>query len=183
MNNAVSQSRGKARTVRAGGNVLSAFLIAILMLAGGYYLLRTMTTGDPLWFRTDFDAQPRLIIIHDRGELIEIGPTDPRFAPIADAFNRSIERGYDFASMGFSDPTWDRAEQVGLMVETNYSEPVRLHGNFVPTRRMRILIDGENIHRTGVLFRSNENDWQRSPWQLHDISLLEQTIRQYGFGE
>ena len=183
MNSAVSRTPKRRRSARAGGGVLGAFVIALLMFAGAYYAMQLITTGDPLWFRTDFDAQPRHVVIQRRGVRTDIPPTDARFAPLVDAFNRSIERGYWSASMGFSDPTWALVEANGVIVETQYSEPVRLHGNFVPTTRMRVLLSGEQIHTTELLFRSNGDEWDRSPLRLKDVSLLAQAVQRAGLGE
>lgn len=183
MSSAVSRTPKRRRSARAGGGALSAFAIALLMVAGAYYAMQVIVTDDPLWFRTDFDAQPRHMVIQLRGVRTDIPPTDARFAPLVDAFNRSIERGYWSASMGFSDPTWALVEANGVIVETQYSEPVRLHGNFVPTTRMRVLLSGEQIHTTELLFRSNEDEWDRSPLRLKDVSLLAQAVQRAGLGE
>jgi hypothetical protein len=183
MNSAVSRTPKRRKSARVGGSVLSAFMIALLMFVGAYYALQLIMTGDPLWFRTDFDAQPRHVVIQDRGVRTDIPPTDARFAPLVDAFNRSIERGYWSASMGFSDPTWALVESNGVIVETQYSEPVRLHGNFVPTTRMRVLLSGEKIHTTELLFRSNPDEWDRIPLRLKDVSLLAQAVQRAGLGE
>ncbi len=142
-------------------SLLSMIIIVVLLLGGFFYLFRVLTTSDWLWFMSRFDAQPSRIVVSDRGEQTEILPDDPRFATIVDAFNRSISAGYHVSSVGFSDPTWERVERDGLYVDTFYAEPVRLRGNFEPTRRMRLLIGGENIHTTEVLFRSNEDAWAR----------------------
>ncbi len=183
MNSAVSRTPKRRKSARVGGSVLSAFMIALLMFVGAYYALQLIMTGDPLWFRTDFDAQPRHVVIQDRGVRTDIPPTDARFAPLVDAFNRSIERGYWSASMGFSDPTWALVESNGVIVETQYSELVRLHGNFVPTTRMRVLLSGEKIHTTELLFRSNPDEWDRIPLRLKDVSLLAQAVQRAGLGE
>jgi hypothetical protein len=185
MNNVLTGRRGrKRRAARTGGGVFSAFAMVVGLVAVSYYGIVAMGTGDLLWFRTNFDAQPRHVVIHDRGIRTDISPTDPRFAPLVDAFNRSIEQGYHRASLGFSPPTWERSEQVGLMVETHYAEPVRLHGDFEPTMRMRILIDADRIRTTRLLFRSHADAWDPSfPIQLHDLEPLEQVVHQYGFGQ
>jgi hypothetical protein len=180
-----SATAGKVRKreARTAGRVISAFVIMALVFSGSYYLLLLVVTGDPLWFRTDFDAQPQRLVVQNRGVRIDIPQTDPRFAPLVDAFNRSIEQGYFDASLGFGDPTWQLSEETGLIVETQYDTPVRLHGRFVPTRRLRILISGERIHTTELLFRSNEVEWDRIPHRLKDVSLLAQALKQFGFGE
>lgn len=182
MRNITSSRRTQRRGVkRAGGGALSAFVIAALVFGGAYYALQLVITGDPLWFRTNFTAQPRRLVIQDRGVRTEIPPNDARFAPLVAAFNQTIERGYSYASMGFSDPTWALTEANGVIVETEYSTPVRLHGKFVPTTRLRILLSGAQIHTTELLFRSDANDWDRDPLRLNDVSVLAQAVQHAGF--
>jgi hypothetical protein len=167
----------------AGGNLLSLIVILVLVLGGFFYLFRVLTTSDWLWFSSRFDAQPSQIVVVNHGQPMQILPDDPRFAAITDAFNRSISSGYHDSGMGFSDPTWEQLEQDGLYIDMIYAEPVRLHGNFEPTTRMRLLVSGDKIHRTKVLFRSNETEWARNPYALNSVEPLQQVLERYGFSQ
>ncbi len=183
MAQALKRPNKRSQPQSAGGNLLSLFVILVLVLGGFFYLFRVLTTSDWLWFSSSFDAQPRQIIVVNHGQPTQIFPDDPRFAAIVDAFNRSISSGYHYSGMGFSDPTWERVERDGLYVDTIYAEPVRLRGSFEPTNRLRLLVSGENIHRTQVLFRSNETEWARSPYKLSTVEPLEQVLERYGFDQ
>ncbi len=184
MAQALKRRRGQTSPQRAGSNLLSLVVIVVLLVAGFYYIFPAITSGDWLWFSSKFDAQPRLITVVDRGERTEIGPADPRFPALVDAFTKSITGGYHNASFGFSDETMKIVDQNGLLVEAVYAEPVRLHirGGFNPTNRLRILVSGKNIHTTQVLFRSNGADWDRIPLIVNDVAPLEAELRRQGFG-
>ncbi len=179
----LSRSNKRSQPQSAGGNLLSLIVILVLLLGGFFYLFRVLTTSDWLWFSSHFDAQPHRIVVVNHGQPTEILPGDPRFAAIVDAFNRSISSGYHYSGMGFSDPTWEQLERDSLYVDTIYAEPVRLRGNFEPTTRLRLLISGENIHKTQVLFRSNEADWARIPYTLNTVEPLQQVLEYYGLGQ
>lgn len=184
MAQAVKRRKSQTSPQRTGSNLLSLMAIVVLLVAGFYYIFPALTSGDWLWFSTEFDAQPRMITVVDHGARTEIGPDDPRFPALADAFTKSITGGYRNASLGFSDETMEIVDRNGLLVEAVYAEPVRLHirGGFNPTNRLRILVSGKNIHTTQVLFRSNEADWDRIPLIVNDIAPLEAELRRQGFG-
>ncbi len=169
---------------RTGGNLLSLLAIVVLIVVGFYYIFPAITSGDWLWFSTEFNAQPQLITVVNRGARTEIGPADPRFPGLVAAFNASITGGYRNASLGFSDETWNIVDRNGLLVEAAYSEPVRLHlrGGFEPTNRLRILVSGKNIHTTQLLFRSNEADWSSIPLILNDVAPLKSELARQGLG-
>ncbi len=183
MAQAVKRRRPQTSPQRTGGNLLSLLVTVVLIVIGFYYIFPAITSGDWLWFSTQFDAQPQLMTVIDRGERTEIGPADPRFPALADAFNKSITGGYRNASLGFSEETWEVVDRNGLLVEARYNEPVRLHirGGFEPTNRLQILVNGENIHTTKVLFRSNEADWSSIPLILNDIAPLTSELNRLGF--
>lgn len=184
MAQALKRRRGQTSPQPAGSNLLSLVAIVVLLVVGFYYIFPAITSGDWLWFSTEFDAQPRLITVVDRGARTEIGPADPRFPALVDAFNQSITGGYRHASFGFSDETRKIVDRNGLLVEAVYPQPVRLHirGGFEPTTRLRILISGKNIHTTKVLFRSNQADWDPIPLIVNDVAPLEAELRRQGFG-
>jgi len=168
---------------RAGGNILSLLAMLVLLIGGGYYLVPAVMSGDPLWFSTSFDARPRLIAVIDRGQRLELRPGDPRFDEIVDAFNSSLKRGYQYADFGFSDETWARVERSGLVIEATYAEPVRLHtrGGFQPTRQLLLVVGGENLHATRVLFRGGNETRGGTPIQVNNLEPLEQVLERHGF--
>ncbi len=184
MTQAVKRRRAEAPPRRAGDNLLSLLATVMLLVLGFYYIFPAITSGDWLWFSTEFDAQPRLITVVDRGERTEIGPADPRFPALVDAFTKSITGGYRNASFGLSDETRRVVDRNGLLVEAVFSEPVRLHirGGFQPTNRLRILVSGKNIHTTQVLFRGNEADWDPIPYIVNDVTPLQAELSRQGFG-
>ncbi len=183
MAQAAKRRRSQTSPQRTGGNLLSLVVIVVLIVVGFYYIFPAVTSGDWLWFSTQFDAEPQLITVIDRGERTEIGPSDPRFSALADAFNKSIVGGYRNASLGFSEETWDVVDRNGLLVEARYNEPVRLHirGGFEPTNQLQILVDGKNIHTTEVLFRGNDADRSSIPLILDDIAPLKSELNRLGF--
>lgn len=178
------RSRSQAKSRFSLGNLLGLFLIVGLMVSVSIYSFISLTSGDWLWFDTSFDAQPQSIVIIDRGQRTELDPSNPMFAPIAAAFNQTIEQGYRHAALGFSQATWENVNRHGLMVETSYIQPVRLHinGGFQPTHQLLLLIDGENLHTTKVLFRRNPDDWDPIPLIVNSVEPLKSEIERFGFG-
>lgn len=169
---------------RVGGNILSLLLIVVGGLALAYYLLPVIMSGDLLWFSTAFDARPRQLTIIDRGQRTPIDPSDPRFAPLVEAFNQSITGGYRIASLGFSDATWAVVDRNGLLVEAEYAEPVKLHSRsgFEPTRKLLMLISGKDIHTTQLLFRSNAGKIDPTPMIINNVEPLQRLLTREGFG-
>lgn len=167
---------------RAGGNILSLVGMLVLLIGGAYYLFPALTSSDPLWFSSNFTARPSAMAVVDRGQRVELRPDDPRFDEIVDAFNRSLQQGYHYASFGFSDETWDVVDRNGFANEATYAEPVRLHvrGGFEPTQRLLLVIGGENLHASRVLFRGNNRAWDRTPIQVETIEPLEQVLERHG---
>ena len=168
---------------RAGGNILSLLVMLIALIGGAYYLLPAVMSGDPLWFSTDFSARPRTLAVIDRGQRLELQPNDPRFNEIVDAFNGSLKRGYGYADFGFSPETWALVDRNGLVIEATYAEPIRLHtrGGFQPTQQLLLVVGGEDLHATRVLFRGNNQTRGGTPIQVNNIEPLEQVLERHGF--
>jgi hypothetical protein len=166
------------------GNLLGLIVIIGVTVGLFYYLYAALISEDWLWFQTSFDEQPRQIAVVDRGQRTELDPSDSRFAPIAAAFNTTIQQGYRHANLGFSTETRQLIEQHGLLVETTYVQPVRLHisGGFAPTNRLRLLVSGEGIHTTQVLFRSNPDGWDGIPLIVNTVEPLKNELARFGFG-
>lgn len=184
MTQAIKRRSTQHQPQRAGANVLSLVLVIVFLLGGFWYAFPALTSGDWLWFSSSFDARPVQLAVVDRGRRTEIGPDDPRFGPLVDAFNQSIRRGYRWGAFGFSPETWQVVDRNGLLVETTYPQPIKLHirGGFTPTTRLRLLVSGKDIHTTQVLFRSNANDWDPIPIVVNDVTPLQTTLAQQGFG-
>lgn len=181
MTQAMRRRAPSIKNQRAGSNVLTLIVIALVMMATFYYGWRVLSTGDWLWFSSQFDARPTRIAIIDRGRRIEIGPTDPRFTPLMTALNESISKGYRNTSVGFSEQTWQVVDQNGLLVEAQYAQPVALRGGFLPTDRLLLLVDGKNIHMTQVLFRRDAQTWSSNPVAVNDIEPMRRVLAQQGF--
>jgi hypothetical protein len=177
-------TQARQRSQFSIGNLLGLILIITLTFGLFYYGYTALISRDWLWFQTSFDEQPRRIAIVDQGQRTELDPSDPRFAPIAAAFNTTIEGGYRHANLGFSRESWQDMEQQGLFVETTYMQPVRLHitGGFAPTNRLRLLLSGQNIHTTQTLFRSNPDGWDSIPLIVTTVEPLKSELARFGFG-
>lgn len=180
----VAKRRRHEAPARTGSNIMSMLVIVLGVLGLGYYLLPAIMSGDPLWFSTSFDARPRQITVIDRGQRTTIAPSDPRFAPLVDAFNQTITQGHRPSSLGFSQATWDVVDRNGLLVEAVYAAPVKIHsrGGFEPTQRLVLLISGKDIHTTKVLFRSNPDAIDPIPLLVNTVEPLQRVLAQQGFG-
>lgn len=178
------RSTAGTQTQPGYGNLLGLFVIVALTLGLFFYTFTSLTSSDWRWFDRSFDVQPQRIAIIDRGQRTELDPSDPRFAPIAAAFNQTISQGYRHADIGFSRPTWELVEREGLLVETSYVQPVRLHinGGFQPTNQLLLLVGGDKIHTTQVLFRRNPDDWDPIPLVVNTVEPLKGELEHQGFG-
>lgn len=178
------RATSQAQSAPGYGSLISLFAIVALMLGLFFYGFVALTSSDWLWFDRSFEAQPQRIAIIDRGQRTEIDLSDPRFARLAGAFNQTIEQGYRHADLGFSRATWELVDREGLLVETSYTQPVRLHinGGFQPTNQLLLLISGKNIHTTHVLFRRNPNAWDPIPLIVNTVDPLKSELERLGFG-
>lgn len=174
------QRRGRARQ-QGGNNLFSLIIVLVLVFGLGYYGWMTLTTGDWMWWSSTFEAQPRTIAVVENGQRTEIDPSDPAFKSIADAFNQSISAGYRKPAIGFSDPTWEIVEQRSVYVEASYAEPIKLHGEFLPTTQLRLVLHGERLHQPEALFRMSDGGWDRSPIVLETVEPLAAALQQHGF--
>lgn len=175
------QRRRQAKQQQSGSNVFGLLVVLALVFGLGYYGWMTLTTGDWMWWSSTFEAQPRTIAVVENGQRTEIDPSDPAFNAIAAAFNQSISAGYRDPMVGFSDPTWEIVEQRSVYVEASYAEPIKLHGEFVPTTQLRLVLDGEKLHQPEALFRFGDDDWDRSPIVLETVEPLATALQQHGF--
>ncbi|WP_026369757.1 hypothetical protein [Kallotenue papyrolyticum] len=160
---------------------LTGLLLVIVLVFGGFvYAYRTVVTGDPLWWSSSFAAQPRQLMVIDRGRPLTLAPGDPRFASLVSAFNATISEGYFFGDFGFSDHSWQQLERQGVLVEAVYAAPVRLHGGVAPTQRLRMLVGGDDLWRSRLLFRSHSDAWDRIPLQLHTTAPMRAALERIG---
>jgi hypothetical protein len=178
-----NRSKRQAQPQFSIGNLLGLFGMIAVMIGLFAYSFVSLTSGDWRWFDTSFEAMPQRITIIDRGQRTELDPNDPRFAPLAAAFNQTIEQGYRHASLGFSRATWADVDREGFLVETSYVQPVQLHinGGFHPTPRLLLLISGKNLHTTQVLFRRNTDDWDPIPLIVNTVEPLKGELERQGF--
>lgn len=153
------------------------------ILGAAYFLFPALTSGDLFWFSTEFDARPIKIEIVDGRQRRTISPDDPRFLPLVEAFNGSIERGYRASSSGVSEGTWRQIGEHGVMVETTYAQPVALHlrGGFAPTERLMILLANGDLYLDGVLFRDHGQQNGAIPVQLEDAAPLREELARDGY--
>lgn len=184
MTRTAKRSTARPQTQPGYGNIFGLFVLVALLLGFFFYTFTALTSSDWRWFDRSFQEQPQRIAIIDRGQRTEIDLSDPRFATLAAAFNQTIEQGYRHADIGFSRPTWELVEREGLLVETSYVQPVRLHinGGFQPTKQLLLLVSGEKIHTTQVLFRRNPDAWDSIPLIVTTVEPLHSELRRLGFG-
>jgi hypothetical protein len=179
----IAQRRRARASQNRGGSILGLIAMIVLVFGGLFYGYRAFTIGEWNWWDSTFAEQPQQIVIIDRGERIEVSASDPLFAELTDALNRSISAGYRFTSTGLSDPTWERMERDGVMVEAIYREPVKLRGGVQPTERLLLLLGGENIWAEQALFRSNADRWDRNPLAVNTVDPVREVLRRHGIGQ
>jgi hypothetical protein len=180
MAQALKRRRQSERDRRVGGNIFGLLAVLVVSMAVFFYTYRTLTTGDPLWFSSRFDATPRQLTVIDHGQRTSISPSDPRFLDIVDAFNASISDGYHNISTGFSEATWRTVDQQALLIEATYAEPVKLRGKFEPTKRLLMLVSGE-VHTTQLLFWDDQGAWVPIPVVVENIEPIQSALARYGF--
>jgi len=178
-----SKRRKRDSGPRAVVNLLVLLLLIAGILGALYFLFPALTSGDLFWYSTDFDARPIKLEIVDGERRETISPDDPRFLPLVDAFNGSIERGYRLSSSGVSAATWERIGEHGVMVEATYAQPVALHlrGGFAPTERLMILFSDGDLHLDSVLFRDHGQQNGAIPVQLEDAAPLREALSRDGY--
>ncbi len=172
--------RRRSGSDTAGTNVVGMILVTILVFGGFVYLFRVLTTGDLLWFSSAFNEQPRQLAIINRGERTEISPSDPFFHELAAAMNESISRGYHYGGFGVSDVTWEQIERHGVLIEATYAGPVRLRGGVQPTERLLLLIGGDGLWTSQILFRADKQNWDRIPLRVSTVEPVREALERRG---
>ncbi len=173
---------GAGEPVRAGGNVLGLLLALALTLGALFYIFNAATSGDWLWFSTSFDARPIEIVVTDRGQRTLLGPQEPRFEPLAQALNESIRQGYFSSSISYSAPTWDLIGREALVVEATYLQPAVLHGGYGESKRLVLVVSGEQVHTTQLMYWMDDANPALIPVKLKSVAPLEQALAREGFG-
>jgi hypothetical protein len=180
----LGRPRSATTAHRVHWNMIGFSVIMLAVPAVLYYVFVAIFSGDLLWVSTQFDAQPREITIIDRSRRTIIGPTDARFAPIVDGFNRSIRLGYQRSSSTFTPAARVEVEQHGLLVEATYAEPVRLHivGGAIPTKRFLMLVECRECNQQQLLFTHPTTTFEMFPLRLDTLEPLRMVLHRYGFG-
>ncbi|HEU4323012.1 MAG TPA: hypothetical protein VFS21_07650 [Roseiflexaceae bacterium] len=174
---------GAGEPARAGGNVLGLLLTLALTLGALFYIFNAATSGDWLWFSTSFDARPIQLTVTDRGQHTQLGPDEPRFEPLVQALNESIEQGYFSSSISYSQPTWELIGREALMVEATYLQPAELHGGYGESKRLLLVVSGEGIHTTQLMYWMDDANPSMIPVKLKSVAPLEQALARQGFGK
>ncbi len=173
--------RNQPKQVRTNYRLFSLLFVVVALTLGFFYVFMLSTSGDPFWFRSSFDAQPSRLIIVDRGRETIIPSDDARFAPLVDALNRSISGGYYSASIGFGAPTWELVDKNGLTVTAEYPRPVKLYGDYAPSQRLMVIVGGQGIHTTEIMFWWQDAARDQIPVRIKDIAPLRQMLANQGF--
>ncbi|GAB4210544.1 MAG: hypothetical protein OHK0022_43710 [Roseiflexaceae bacterium] len=181
---AVARKRtGLEEPARAGGNVLGLFLALVLTLGSLYYIFNVATSGDWMWFSSSFNARPLQLTVTDHGQQTLLGPADPRFEPLVQALNESIQQGYFSSSISYSPPTWELVGREALVVEATYLQPVLLHGGYGSSKRLVLVVSGEKIHTTQLMFWMEDANPSLLPVKLKSVAAIKQALAQQGFGK
>jgi hypothetical protein len=144
-----------------------------------FYLFAAIVTGDVLWFRpSPFAAQPAQFTVVKQGQERVIRAGDPQFTALRDAFNATINQGYEGTTIGFSDVTWDELQRNSYYIDATYAQPVLLERQGVPAYRLRVLIDGAPPETAGLLFTHGSQAWARTPQRLTTVDPIVQVLKQ-----
>jgi hypothetical protein len=166
-------------------NLGGMLLVVVLFLVGTYYAITAFSANDALWFLKGFHAQPsRLIIYHD-GQQTEIKKSDPAFAALASAVQKSIDNGVNSPSgMGFSQSSLDDAKNLYVSLEAYFDQPVKIHAPFSTGEPTQMLFPITGRHSDLNIVLLGENGvYSIDPPVLTNMEPIRTVLQSMGYGQ
>jgi hypothetical protein len=156
-------------------SLLNLFVTVSVFLAAAFYGFITLNTEDPIWFWPKFDEAPTGMNVYCYGNTFQFEQDSEHLAQVSAMLNTALSGTKNWDSLSMSDETYDyyRSSDAVLVVELNYTQPVRVHSMykfFSNVDSLVVPLDGRHSKTNAVFGRSGENTTAGS---LHIASISE----------
>lgn len=117
---------------RKDPSIRNLVIIVIVVLILIVYAIIAFTTGDLLWFSTTFRETPYAVVLHCRGETLDIDQGSFHFSRLTRIMNDSMSGRKRWDSLTMSTETYQdyQTNPQMVVVEFFYREPVRVHSTY-----------------------------------------------------
>ena len=165
--------------------IIEPVLILLVVLAGFFWLVNTLNTGNPLWF---FPVQPvhtpSRIVVHYYGESHELRAGSEHFAELESALNTTLSdfRNTSLVSIGLSEDTLNAYYNEEFVVEAFYPGSVEFN---IPVRTAGVNVllfpidsrhDGQNY-----VFMAANREYRAGALQTISQEALVEALAAAGF--
>lgn len=169
---------------RNNPSLLQALLVMMVMVAVIYYGIVALSTGDMLWFRSDFSATPVKMIVYCYGEDQPVNPIDTDFEPLNKLVNAALSGDKRWDPLSMSDVTYEeyRTHPRMAALELRYSPAVRVHSNtkfFSSVDTLVIPLDGRHVEYNPV-FGRNLGEMIPGSFQLGSTASIKEYVSVQG---
>lgn len=161
-------------------------LLILLVVAGGiWWLITTVTTGNPLWFtRVQPDYTPERIVVYHQGQQTTLLPTDAGFSEMTNALQEILSsfRTRDLVSVGLSESTRAAYREDGVVVEAYYPEEIRfnLPVRFTQVDALLVPVVGRHSEREYVFIGRN-GEFVGGALQVTSRAPLDAVLAELGY--
>ena len=140
-------------------NLFGTVMVFLIITAYGFVALNT---EDAMWFWPKFEEVPQAITVYCYGQSLSIEPTSSDFTGVTQLVNNSLSGRKNWDSLSMSDETYTyyQSHPEALVVELEYTRPVRIHSiykYFSNVRTLVIPLDGRHSQTNAVFGRNGEN--------------------------
>ena len=97
-------------------SILKLILTVAIFIAVAMYGIISLSTGDPLWFYTTFDAQPATITVYCYGQETVLTPGSQDFDQLTAIFNENFSGYKNWDSLSMSEDTWSYYQTSDAMM-------------------------------------------------------------------
>lgn len=158
-------------------NLLELLVVTILSLAGLFYLITSMSSGDWAWFlsNSSFNAQPLRIELYHEGTTTTFLPGDPTYEAMTEAVNEQLRDLQGYWEVGLRDDVLEDARQKYTSLIFVYATPIRLHTqwNIGTPNTLLVPVTGSYSNEERIYIGTNGN-FLRGAVTVTDLSRLRQ---------
>lgn len=147
-------------------NLVIIVLVALVLIV---YAIMTFTTGDLLWFSSNFNENAYAVVLHCRGETVDIDQGSFHFSKLNSIMNESMSGRKRWDSLTMSETTYQDYQTNSQMVviEFFYRDPVRVHStysHYSNVNNLVVPIEGRHADKKAVF---GQNDGVPTGGALH----------------
>lgn len=145
---------------RKNPSIRNLIIIVVAALVLIIYAIMTITTGDLLWFSSNFNETAYAVVLHCRGETVNIDQGSFDFSKLNSIMNESMSGRKRWDSLTMSEGTYQdyQTNPQMVVVEFFYRDPVRVHSTYSyysDVNNLVVPIEGRHAE-TNAVFGQND---------------------------